>query len=183
MSFTTVEAAIAVNQLLSGTPILNCMPKIYFGEPTPLCSELQDGQRRFLRKPDSGKLFFISPPPSPPCGWESKQEDAPNKEVWARDLEAALKGVTTTDGGVGIAEGAVGSGRLTEAELRQRQRQKADGRGRSGSLMVYDPQEHGDSTNLPAVMVEDTSEEPSPTAGGPILAHTARPPVELMDDA
>ena len=159
------------------------MPKIYFGEPTPLYSELHDEQRRFLRKPDTGKLFFISPPPSPPYGWESKEEDAPNKEVWARDLEAALKGVSSTDTNGNEVDGQNGSGRVTEAELKERQRQRAIGRGRSGSLMVYDPQEHGDSADLPAVTVEDTSEEPSPVTGGPILAHTARPPVELMDDA
>lgn len=160
------------------------MPKIYFGEPTPLCSELHNEQRRFLKKPDTGKLFFISPPPSPPCGWESKQEDAPNKEVWARDLEAALRGVSSTDASGSEVDGLKNiSGRITEAELIERQRQKANGRGRSGSLMVYDPQAHGDSADLPAVMVEDTSEEPSPVTGGPILAHTARPPVELMDDA
>ena len=161
------------------------MPKIYFGESTPLCSELQDEQRRFLKKPDSGKLFFISPPPSPPCGWESKQEDAPNKDVWARDLEAALKGVSSTGENDNVLDGEHGTGRITVAELKERQRQKGsgNGRGRSGSLLVYDPQEHGDNADLPAVMVEDTSEEPSPTMGGPILAHTARPPVEIMDDA
>ena len=159
------------------------MPKIYFGEPTPLYSELQDEQRRFLKKPDTGKLFFISPPPSPPCGWESKHEDAPNKEVWARDLETALKGVSSVDkNGNEVSGGGSETGRLTEGELKERQRRKANARGRSGSLVVYDPQEHGDSADLPAVMVEDTSEEPSPVSGGPILAHTARPPVELMDD-
>lgn len=78
-------------------------------------------------------------------------------------------------------------------------------RKRRGSRsVVYDPQDHGDSLALPAVMVEDTTEEDPSRPGeedgdgedgggeggseeerdrGVIMAHTARPPVELMQDA
>ena len=56
------------------------------------------------------------------------------------------------------------------------------------------PQDHGDRPHLPAVMVEDTAKSPGrdvipidveENAGaerGKIIAHTARPPVELMGD-
>ena len=69
-----------------------------------------------------------------------------------------------------------------------------------GSMMVYHPKDHGDNESLPAVMVVDTTtagageeREESPgglssvdgqgQGGGRILTHTARPPVELMEDA
>lgn len=65
------------------------------------------------------------------------------------------------------------------------------GRERSGSsTVIYDPEHHGGSPHLPAVMVEDTTIsidvsdteiETSPGSGQRIIAHTSRPPVELMD--
>ena len=61
--------------------------------------------------------------------------------------------------------------------------------------MVYHPRDHGDREDLPAVMVEDMTpvveddeemEGVSPlesgAGAGRIMAHTARPPVELMED-
>lgn len=142
--------------------------KVYFGTNTPI--ETKD---EHLALPDAGKLFFISPPPSPPHGWEMKMEDAPNKQVHAEDLAEAL------------------------AKLHARPRARSDlnspisdnegNRKRSGSsTMIYNPNDHGDSPALPAIAVEDFTDEPesiSPIEGGPILAHTARPPVELMHDA
>ncbi len=72
-------------------------------------------------------------------------------------------------------------------EAAERLRGRGRGRGRSGSwtMTVYQPETHGGSPGLPAVIVEDTtgSEEASPVDGGKIMAHTARPPVELMQDA
>ncbi|KAI4124816.1 MAG: hypothetical protein LQ347_005582, partial [Umbilicaria vellea] len=76
----------------------------------------------------------------------------------------------------------------------EREGTRVANRTRSGSsTVVYHPQDHGDSPHLPAVMVEDTTEsggEVSPMGGredgseaGKIMAHTARPPVELMGDA
>lgn len=72
-------------------------------------------------------------------------------------------------------------------------------RSGTGSMMVYDPKDHGDNEDLPAVMVIDTTAgaKDGLTADGPgglspvdgqgqgggrILTHTARPPVELMED-
>jgi hypothetical protein len=62
-------------------------------------------------------------------------------------------------------------------------RSRADSR-----TIVYHPVEQGHSPLLPAIAVEDTSCEGSPVdetfAQGedkPVLAHTARPPVELME--
>lgn len=56
------------------------------------------------------------------------------------------------------------------------------GRARSGSLVLYNPSEHGHSPNLPAISVEDMTGDISPIEfEKPILAHTSRPPVELME--
>ena len=59
------------------------------------------------------------------------------------------------------------------------------GRHRSGSsTTIYNPEEHGHSPNLPAIEVQDLTgdNDVSPIEQEkPILAHTTRPPVELME--
>ncbi len=60
-------------------------------------------------------------------------------------------------------------------------------RSRSSTL-IWHPEDHG-QPHLPAIAVEDTTddgddddpiESPLDTESKPIMAHTARPPVELM---
>lgn len=166
MSFFDEDSAIRIRQILDGELIMGVQIKIYFGQPTSI-----EKKAEHLNLPDAGKLFFISPPPSPPHGWEMKLEDAPNKQVHADDLAEAL------------------------AKLHHRPRTdlpaspiSADGRQRSGSCatIIYHPDDHGDSPNLPAIEVEDFTNSPnslSPlTAEKPIMAHTSRPPVELMNN-
>ena len=129
-------------------------------------------------------------------GWEMRNEDPPNKEVHADDLASALAKLHArpTAGGQApltpvsptAADGEVGGGARREG-------MRVVNRQRSGSsTVVYHPEDHGDSPHLPAVMVEDTTESPgdmSPIgdnldgSGTKILAHTSRPPVELMADA
>lgn len=146
---------------------------MYFGQTTKIEEEDQH-----LQAPKSSKLFFISPPPSPPMGWEMRDEEPPNKEVHAEDLAVALSRLQARpaadealkeQGGV-VEEGGEGS----------------HGRTRSGSVnVVYDPMDHGHSPDLPAIAVEDTSESPgrvTPREGGErVMVHTSRPPVELME--
>lgn len=123
-------------------------------------------------------MFFISPPPSPPHGWMVRDEEPPNREVHAQDLETALA--------------ALGRRRHeVEVERRERFGEDSAGRARSGSRsVVYDPHDHGDSPDLPAVMVEDMTESPAEEVNeaespfsGRIMAHTSRPPMELMVDS
>jgi hypothetical protein len=144
--------------------------RVYFGQHTPL--DLTKDNH--LELPDAGKLFFISPPPSPPHGWEMRLEDAPNKLVHAEDLAEALaklhhQSAPTADiSPISPTDGASASART---------------RSRSSTL-IYQPGEHGGSPHLPAISVDDMTDEPiavSPTSEMPILAHTARPPVELME--
>jgi hypothetical protein len=166
VSFFDEASAIRIRQILDGEAIMGETVKVYFGQPTPI-----EPKDEHLNLPDAGKLFFISPPPSPPHGWEMKLEDAPNKQVHAEDLAEAL------------------------AKLHHRPRTdfpaspssdgEGEGRHRSGSsTTIFDPEEHGNSPNLPAIAVEDLTGENdiSPIEQEkPILAHTSRPPVELME--
>lgn len=55
------------------------------------------------------------------------------------------------------------------------------------STVIYHPEAHGDSPALPAVTVEDYTMEDGEvkldTEAKKIIAHTSRPPVELMDES
>lgn len=53
--------------------------KAFYSQNTPL--EV-DSEHSHLQLPDAGKLWLISPPPSPPASWVPRQEDEPNKETW-----------------------------------------------------------------------------------------------------
>jgi len=135
-----------------------------------------------LQAPKSDKLFFISPPPSPPAGWEMRNEEPPNKEVHAEDLSSALARLTarrSADEDSEMPDSASSDGpeeRLGGANLRQR----------SGSTtIVYHPEDHGHSPDLPAISVEDTTGSPGDLTPMEVdkkpMLHTARPPVELME--
>ena len=144
--------------------------RVYFGEATPI--EVGD---QYLHAPKSQKMFFISPPPSPPFGWEMRDEGPPNKEVHADDLAEALAKLHAKPGPRGDLRVEVDGERGEDG---------GEGRTRSGSRsVVYHPGDHGDSPHLPVVMVHDTTDGEDGTEDDgeiKIMAHTARPPVELM---
>lgn len=173
----------------------NTVAKCYFGEPTPIGDE-----KRYLKRPDAGRLFFISPPPSPPIGWEMKQEDPPNKEVHAEDLASKLEklsGKITSP--IDDSSEDESKAQYTAETLQRLKANRARAfsgisaeqsptgsspkkhRSRSSTL-IYDPKAHGDSPALPAVMLE-TEDDSEVELESPrkITAHTARPPVELME--
>lgn len=62
--------------------------RVYRADPTPL-DQLTD--RDLLRPPQLEKNFLISPPGSPPVGWEQVREEPPNHAPLADDLMNALK--------------------------------------------------------------------------------------------
>ncbi|KAL8710354.1 MAG: hypothetical protein Q9220_005124 [cf. Caloplaca sp. 1 TL-2023] len=178
VSFFSVDDAITIHNLLDDALIMgSSRARIYFGEPTPI--EITD---QHLQAPQSQKMFFISPPPSPPFGWESRNEGPPNKEVHAEDLASALAALRQRPEAAAAVMDASG-----ERVEREGGGTGEEGSGRSGgsTTTVYQPERHGGSPGLPAVVVVDTTgdDEESPVEGGKILAHTARPPVELMQDA
>ncbi|KIW94845.1 uncharacterized protein Z519_04823 [Cladophialophora bantiana CBS 173.52] len=176
-SFYDVDAAIAVRQVFDGSAVMgDTVAKCYFGEPTPIGDE-----KKYLDRPDAGRLFFISPPPSPPVGWEMRQEDPPNKHVHAEDLATKLEKLSgkltsssppTTNADDSASEDeakmqytAEGLQRLKASRARAFSKVSAENspttadaspkkhRSRSSTL-IYDPKAHGDSPALPAVMLE-----------------------------
>lgn len=194
VSFYDVDSAIRIRQILDGESVLGNRVRVYFGEPTPI-----EPVDQHLAAPQSQKMFFISPPPSPPMGWEMRNEEPPNKEVHADDLASALAKLharptadapdpaSSPDSSFIMDGEEKGYGRKEGTRISNRQRS-------GSSTVVYHPEDHGMSPHLPAVMVEDTTESPEDSSpvldtmsdvvpgGGKIMAHTARPPVELMSD-
>lgn len=166
VSFWDVDAAIAVRSVWDGEAVMGERVRVYFGQTTPV-----EARDEHLALPDAGKLFFISPPPSPPHGWEVRLEDAPNKQVHAEDLADALAKLHHRPAPPAALDSPVSP---VDRPMRSR-----------SSTLIYSPADKGDSPSLPAVFVEDMTDEPEEFGTGekPILAHTSRPPVELMSDA
>ncbi|KAF2866113.1 Calcipressin-domain-containing protein [Massariosphaeria phaeospora] len=182
VSFFDVDSAISIRQKLDGEQLMNCRIRVYFGMSTPL-----NPSDQHLPLPKSDKLFFISPPPSPPMGWEMQNEGAPNTIVHAEDLAEALARLHA-DGHDSLSPTSPNGNMDTGFTIKRR---------RTGSsTIVYHPEDYGDSPHLPAIAVEDTTITPAPLTPteamegveGPIAQQkaqgktlaTARPPVELM---
>ena len=121
------------------------------------------------------------------------KEEAEEMDVDAPGGRRAPAAAAGGGGGGGVEKDGFGQ-TAVEGSRRQDVRMRKE---RSASMtMVYHPRDHSDREDLPAVMVEDTTpavdeEEEgmegviSPIEGGgpkKIMAHTARPPVELMGD-
>jgi len=190
-SFFSAEDAVRIRQLLDGEPIMGCRTRVYFGAPTPV--DPAAAEDRYLAAPANGKMFFISPPPSPPHGWEMRNEGPPNKEVHADDLASALAGLHARRDAQWGSEPVEefgddgGDGDDGRGEREGRGAGRGEGRERTGgTTVVYHPGDHGPlGSRLPAVMVEDTTGEGIGGLGegeARIMAHTSRPPVELMND-
>ncbi|KAK4991290.1 hypothetical protein LTR50_001874 [Elasticomyces elasticus] len=177
VSFHTVDAAIEIRKVLDGEAVMGERVRVYFGEPTKLQSEDQH-----LQAPPSAKQFFISPPPSPPHGWEMRNEGPPNREVHAEDLATALARLHARP-----ATYEESTPPVTAMELDTSRGDSATSKKRSrSSTIVYHPEDHGLSLHLPAISVEDTTESPGDSSlmegVERKLMHTARPPVELMEN-
>jgi hypothetical protein len=179
VSFYSVEDATLIRKTLDCETIMDCRVRIYFGAETKI--EPQENQH--LKAPQADKQFFISPPPSPPHGWEMRNEDPPNKEVHAEDLAVALSRLHARDrrrssvDEMDIEPSSAVSG-ANAGGLKMRSR---------SSTLVYHPEHAGDSPALPSISVEDTSESDHEADSSPIdglnrpITHTTRPPVELME--
>lgn len=119
-------------------------------------------------------------------GWEMHNEEPPNQIVHAEDLAAALARLHADHYDCPLPPTEEGNPELSPTIRRRRT---------GSSTIVYHPEDHGDSPNLPAISVEDT-ESPAPLSPadamegveGPIsqqksqgiAVSTSRPPVELM---
>ncbi|CAK5276168.1 unnamed protein product [Mycena citricolor] len=94
--------------------------RVFRADPNPLLPTSDNDSSipdvNYLRPPDLEKNFLISPPGSPPVGWEPIREDPPNAIPLADDLIVALRKlqlqerapagveilVEPSDGGVGV---------------------------------------------------------------------------------
>lgn len=65
--------------------------RVYRAEPNPIGSPSSPTTDHFLKPPPIERNFLISPPGSPPVGWEPIREDPPNALTLAEDLSAALR--------------------------------------------------------------------------------------------
>ncbi|TBU41355.1 Calcipressin [Dichomitus squalens] len=65
--------------------------RVYRADPTPIESDETQEHNYYLRPPANEKNFLISPPGSPPVGWEQIREDPPNATPLAHDLITALR--------------------------------------------------------------------------------------------
>lgn len=80
-ALAAASARIQMHQFRVGDSIINC----YFAQPvTPVAN-------KYLRPPAPYKNFLISPPSSPPAGWEPREEMEP---LVNHDLLAALANLT-----------------------------------------------------------------------------------------
>ncbi|KAI9934984.1 hypothetical protein AWENTII_005468 [Aspergillus wentii] len=191
-SFHCEADAIEIRKLFDGQFLLNrdtVRTKIYFGEPTPILDE--EHGPKLLQAPQSDKLFFISPPPSPPHGWVMRTEEPPNKEVHASDLAQALAQLKTEQTSFNDAPADPDTPMSLTSDKRTSSWPASFPQQRSrSSTLIYHPEDHGGTPDLPAVMVEDTSAGPDdsdmemspidlPVKKSP--PKTSRPPVELME--
>ena len=73
--------------------------RVYRADPNPLIPQGASSswipETSYLQPPPVEKNFLISPPGSPPVGWEPIKEDPPNSCPLADDLMAALKRLKT----------------------------------------------------------------------------------------
>merc|ERR1712111_265144 len=76
-SFFSIDDAINIRRVLDGETVLGSRIRVYFGAETKI-----DMEDQHLQAPESSKLFFISPPPSPPMGWEMQR--GPTEQRGAR---------------------------------------------------------------------------------------------------
>ncbi|PUU83032.1 Calcipressin-domain-containing protein, partial [Tuber borchii] len=178
-SFATTEDAISVRQVLDGEAIMGDRARVYFGEHTPVQPVDQH-----LQAPESKKLFFISPPPSPPHGWELRNEEPPNAVVVAEDLAQALARLDWVKAGKSNSKdsGADGASGVEMGGASPICRPRS-----ASSVVLFEPEEAENGEKMPAISVDDytdSGDEASPVSPvAPVPLHTARPPVELIQDA
>ena len=106
---------------------------MFRGAPTPT----KAAQPSTLAVPALEKNFLISPPGSPPVGWEPVVEDPPNKDALASDLIEALRRLQLSrEGGVEVLVSPNASGAPAVHLEGEWDEDESVGRGGSGIGMV-----------------------------------------------
>jgi hypothetical protein len=97
-SVTTKQCVGRFTVVCDNSRSLRTLLRVYAGPRTPeallVHPSLQDNAH--LPVPVTDKNFLISPPGSPPVGWEQIREDPPNVDTLADDLMRALEGLGAT---------------------------------------------------------------------------------------
>lgn len=166
ISFFDVDTAVAVQRVCDGEAVLGVRIRVYFGQWTPV--QAQDGH---LAPPKAAKLLAVSPPPSPLGRWDMRRDEAPNTEIHAEDLARTLSQLNQR------SDGPESLSKADESPSPPIGRPR-----RSSSIVIYSPVDDGGSPNLPIVLLEDIAGETVENSRH-IMAHTTRPPAEMMDDA
>ncbi|CAA7260851.1 unnamed protein product [Cyclocybe aegerita] len=95
------EAKVRCDPIVVDSPHIDSeiVLRVYRADPNPLISRSADRawvpHMNYLQPPAIEKNFLISPPGSPPVGWEQIQEDPPNATPLAEDLIMALRKLKT----------------------------------------------------------------------------------------
>ncbi|KAF8894820.1 calcineurin-binding protein [Infundibulicybe gibba] len=79
--------------------------RVFRADPNPLVPRGEVAsvpENNYLRPPALEKNFLISPPGSPPVGWEPIKEDPPNSSPLADDLMEALRRLKTQEHNPGV---------------------------------------------------------------------------------
>ena len=122
--------------------------RVYRADHTPLDAlNGTTAEGRYLLPPTTDKNFLISPPGSPPVGWEPIREDPPNAAPLADDLIMALKKL--------------------QIEQRHRRGGSVDGNGGRGSVEVL--LEPDDVIGVGVYVENCDEEEDGNDAGGGML--------------
>lgn len=121
--------------------------RVYRGNPTPLDIVRNRRLRDRLDVPQTDKNFLISPPGSPPVGWEQVREDPPNLDTLANDLVRALESLSVGGGPSAQDDDTRSSGRASPVNNASNNTPPRD--------TIIIPHRRTDSGDLPSVMVSN----------------------------
>ncbi|KAK9474563.1 Calcipressin-domain-containing protein [Dipodascopsis tothii] len=184
--FQSVQDAVRVRMELDGLASDDeHVMRIFFGEHTQLYNEqgaYVTGDVEHLQLPDKGKLFFISPPPSPPVGWESQLEASPNTDtgVPAHELLTKLSELAAPKLSLDTAAAALSPADSTASADSASSSLSRSSTGNGRVLLDANVLEDGNAS--PSIVIDDYSSSgldalvPRRSLAG---LRTERPPIEV----
>ncbi|KAK7206478.1 Calcipressin-domain-containing protein [Myxozyma melibiosi] len=123
----------------------------FCADNTPVDALLQHRKTSSLELPDPGKLFLISPPPSPPPGWVATEEEPPNMNVGvdADVLASVLSKLATVE-----IDGSEGTDDVNR-NMKEGGEEYGVGNGKGASIVIME----ADSRRMqPGIVVSDHSD-------------------------
>lgn len=153
--------------------------RAYYAENT----KLELGEKDHLQLPDAGRLWLISPPASPPAGWEQVAESEPNRETHFDpvELHEALSLVSTAGEPAKPSETTVSKAEPPASTIQD----VADSSEASPASPGFKPPVRRMTLHEPPKLTLDTSVGDTAAAGEPQTPSPHRTPtivVEWEDD-